>query len=491
MSGPASKSRSVPLPGGIRPGESLWSVVNRLVWLHRPGIDELIEVFEVRRTIWPDLLVAGNSYSTRAAAKSRFLIPLVGMSERQLEAALLPLYLESQGRLVYCPTCAGIGYHSIVLQLPGVTHCPSHGERLLSRCKSCSAPISTKLGPEMVTHPYGCTRCGTSLISSRVDFFRGERPSEVARFTHITRWLQQLTHQVLAWGDLHLAYHSRVATREATERGAQLLALAESCHQRTPPSLQRLREVEQRRASFYFPFSAQPTPVTPKAKMVAERPVFTGAQESVRIYRVYLKSLRRRYFSTAFLKAMHRSDFALWSVSTLRRFPVEVAVAYAILLLRLRCEGWPNFDPLRKDPGRYLLYNHVRSRDQKRGYTLILPRSSHDRQDDGVRVDLEGVSGPLRAWVIAHWQLMEYARLFAEALLFASEQLKHGRFDFAPHLEGRLIPDLFVLVRDEAAGAYRLDFWEPGQMDKSVYREEAQAAEAKEAYYSRLVEGLR
>lgn len=491
MGGPTPKSRSVPLPGGIRPGESLWSVVNRLVWLHRPGIDELIDVFEVRRTIWPDLLVAGNSYNTRAATKSRFLIPLVGMSERQFEAALLPQYLESPGLLVYCPSCARMGYHSIVFQLPGVTHCPSHEERLLRHCKSCGAPISTTLGPDMVTHPYGCAKCGTSLIGSRVDFFRGERPSEVARFTQITRWLQQLTRQVLAWGDLHSAYHFRGVARDAAARGAQLLALAESCSQRTPPSLQLLQEVGQRRASFYFPFSAQPTPVTPKAKMVTERQEFVGAQESARIYRVYLKSLRRRYFSTVFIKAMRRRDFALWSASTLRRFPFEVAVAYAILLLRLRCEGWPSLDPLRKDPDRYLLYNQVRSRDQKRGYTLVLPRSSHDRQDDGVRVDLEGVSGSLRAWVIAHWQLMEYARLFAEALLFASEQLKHGQFDLAPQLEGRLIPNLFALVRDEAVGAYRLDFWEPSEVDKSVYREEGQAAEAKEAYYSRLVEGLR
>lgn len=488
MAAPVPEPRNVSLPGGVRPAESLWSVLNRLIWMHRPGVDELLDIFNIRRQRWPDLLTGRDAESSPNAAKPRFLIAFLGMTERQFDAALLPPYLVSPVRLVYCKSCAVIGYHSIVFQLPGMNMCPIHQERLLKHCRHCSSPITTILGPAMITHPYACAACGASLINRRVDFFHGRTPREIASLNQIMRWLQQLTRKVVAWGDLRTAYHYRVDAPDASVNDAQLLALAASCQKRVPSNLAQLQKEETWKASFYFPFSAQPAF---PAKVSVERLAFAGMEDSVRIYRVYLKSLRKRYFSPAFLKAMRRRNFSLWATESIRRYSFEVAVAYAILLLRSRCEGWSNSDPLRKDPERFLLSNQVRSRDLKHGYTLLLPRSSHDWQDDGVRVDLEAAPNPLRAWIVGHWQLMEYACLFAEAMLFASEQLKQGHFECSPKLQGRLVPDLFALVRDEPAGAYRLDFWRCGRGNKSVYQEEAQFAEAKQAYYSCLANNLR
>lgn len=479
--------KEIPLPGGIRPGESLWSVVHRLIWLYQPGIDELIDLFNIHRQNWPDLLIGGVRHSSWEAAKSRFLIPFVGMSKRQLEAGLLPRYLVSPEQLTFCRSCASRGYHSVLFQLPGLKDCPIHKERLRKCCPHCGSRISTLLGPWAVMHPYACSTCGSPLVSSRLAFFRGDAPQRGNDgFRRIGHWLQRLTQEVLAWGDLRTAYRSHVVL-DTMENDRALLALTASCAMRVPPDLALLPHIWQRRASFFFPFATQE-----HAAAAIHGSAYAGKEASVQIYRVYLKSLRQRYLSHAFLQAIHcKQAGGLWSPDLFRRFPFEVAIAYAVLLLRLRCEMWPSLDPLRKDPDYYLVYNQVRSRDQWRGYTLLSPRSSSDRPEDGVRTSLDGIQDPLRAWVVKHWQLVEYRCLFAEALLFAKEQLGRGLFELAPNLEGRLIPDFFALVRDDAQSAYRLDFWGRPHGDEAAYREWGRAAEDKVAYYRELVEGLR
>lgn len=47
----------------------------------------------------------------------------------------------------HCPACARFGYHTMAFQLPSITECPWHGDRLADCCSSCGAPNTGRFGP--------------------------------------------------------------------------------------------------------------------------------------------------------------------------------------------------------------------------------------------------------------------------------------------------------------------------------------------------------
>lgn len=61
-----------------------------------------------------------------------------------------------------CPRCAESSYHSLLFQMPGVTHCPWHGYALISRCPRCDRPLQSGLREE---RPPGQCSCGHDLVS--------------------------------------------------------------------------------------------------------------------------------------------------------------------------------------------------------------------------------------------------------------------------------------------------------------------------------------
>ena len=61
-----------------------------------------------------------------------------------------------------CTQCAESGYHTMLFQMPGVTHCPWHGRRLVTACPTCGRPLQAGLREEL---PPGQCLCGHDLIN--------------------------------------------------------------------------------------------------------------------------------------------------------------------------------------------------------------------------------------------------------------------------------------------------------------------------------------
>lgn len=53
----------------------------------------------------------------------------------------------SSHRVRHCPVCARFGYHTMAFQLPSITECPWHGDRLQDRCPECATPSAGTFGP--------------------------------------------------------------------------------------------------------------------------------------------------------------------------------------------------------------------------------------------------------------------------------------------------------------------------------------------------------
>lgn len=69
--------------------------------------------------------------------------------------------------LRYCRKCLQLGFHSMLFQHWGVTHCPLHGEALLNGCTGCDQPLVPNVS-RILLNPYCCTRCSQLLIKTVV-----------------------------------------------------------------------------------------------------------------------------------------------------------------------------------------------------------------------------------------------------------------------------------------------------------------------------------
>lgn len=60
-----------------------------------------------------------------------------------------------------CPSCARCCYHSLLFQMPGVTHCPWHGDALIDRCLRCDRSLQAGLASDL---PPGRCPCGHDRV---------------------------------------------------------------------------------------------------------------------------------------------------------------------------------------------------------------------------------------------------------------------------------------------------------------------------------------
>lgn len=121
------------------------------------------------------------------------------------------------------------------------------------------------------------------------------------------------------------------------------------------------------------------------------------------VCRAHLKNIRNKFISHNFLSSYNWDNSFLWKDETLKKYPNEVAVVCAILLLREQCEG------------RKFI---VREHDRRRGQNLIWPLVRPLLQENGVSVEFHSAFPKIIKWVQWHWELMKYAGLFEEALIY-------------------------------------------------------------------------
>lgn len=61
-----------------------------------------------------------------------------------------------------CKACSRSCYHSLLFQMPGVSHCPWHGNKLISRCDRCERPLLAGFGKGL---PLLACPCGRDFVN--------------------------------------------------------------------------------------------------------------------------------------------------------------------------------------------------------------------------------------------------------------------------------------------------------------------------------------
>jgi hypothetical protein len=147
-------------PAWHRPGESLWSALNKISFCTGAPVADVLDfvagkrVARPRSTLFaPDAPLAASLCARLGlgSSKAADLFPAVGLLSSERRRAL-------QLALRWCPECLANAYHSAVFQDWSLLTCPWHGCRLLDRCQNCRRPVDP-LG----LVPWQCTSCGESL----------------------------------------------------------------------------------------------------------------------------------------------------------------------------------------------------------------------------------------------------------------------------------------------------------------------------------------
>lgn len=149
----------------VRPYESLWSLVNRFAFLHRPAWHSLsadlrwghsFGIFQslVERPADPKKLSAWLNRHRGAAE-------LLQLSKSALLRSCLPTwdFEESYPELRFCSQCLREAFHSPVFQWVGLDRCPLHQLRLRTGCPHCGHQINTIWTRQMLLTPFGCGDC--------------------------------------------------------------------------------------------------------------------------------------------------------------------------------------------------------------------------------------------------------------------------------------------------------------------------------------------
>lgn len=102
-----------------------------------------------RRTLLRSTM--GDSATQRTLIKTLAITPEI--AKHWNEVAWCPAtvdwnWRELDWRLRICPSCALVGYHCVLYQMPWITTCPWHGDRLITRCKQCQRPLASTLEGE-------------------------------------------------------------------------------------------------------------------------------------------------------------------------------------------------------------------------------------------------------------------------------------------------------------------------------------------------------
>ena len=88
--------------------------------------------------------------------------------------------------LTYCHRCLALGFHSVVHQRLGATHCPIHGDGLEQACRACGHVSPYWLHAHLLDAPFRCARCRRPY--GRATFSRiGSRPLPAVMRTAVTR----------------------------------------------------------------------------------------------------------------------------------------------------------------------------------------------------------------------------------------------------------------------------------------------------------------
>lgn len=440
-----------PLTGGVRPYESLWSVINRFNWLNRPSYSEFETTFSKTKSRYFELVWdPSHPFYDSKYALDFSLLRQIGMTPARLKNAVVPPWLITNSRLRFCEACARMGYHATVFMFPQLTRCPAHRVALRSTCPACEAGISTIINDSTITAPYGCSQCGNLLIEGRRAFFEARLPEKFRDIARSARWVKHLSARALLWGDFCESMWT--ADRYSGEINSHLMAAMATSSQLSIP-----REVFLPTHEIILE-SSHSLPRAALSSLSADADGTLNEASFHPIYKAFLrkKAPRRLYYQQ--IRRIRKMGGIKWVILRYaHEFPELVTEIYSNLIFRRHCESWPKRFPNKLD--RDIVFRRSPSRGPDEFGPQWLEQRSLPNGFRDVHMSRRSLHPAINLWVTRHIAMREVSGLYQEARQFSTEMVKRADFFHWPHLPGFCGPHLVVLTFDKKVDSYRLDFW--------------------------------
>lgn len=133
-------------PSGPAPYESAWSLITKVGAANLLNAHEIASLVITRRPSdsWERLLLSSESWQLNALAA------LLGVDVERVRTAFLnelgfPSSRQTSYQIRHCPSCAALGYHCTLFNLPLVKRCPWHSLPLSPGCAGCIKLLKTVL----------------------------------------------------------------------------------------------------------------------------------------------------------------------------------------------------------------------------------------------------------------------------------------------------------------------------------------------------------
>ena len=450
--------------GGVRLGESLWSVTHRFLWLNSPNLSDLIKTCDLS-SLTPFSLIDGGlrshlqftshliqtipeSYQGFAEAlhlsKAQWLAGTLGWLRIHHSDDIL-------SEMRFCPECLRAGYHTVVFQLTCINHCPIHKLPLISGCPHCGKPVSPELCSATLHFPYGCTKCGQLIVSksSLIDPAKidGQAATEIIAWH---RWLGSMPFLSAyptataaspgyfspAWRHACIASLGKYAAPDSmclpnTSRTHRAEALCKisltrwetAAASRKLNGLDYLAELARSREASWI--EGRTNPIDPLADTrygLSRNHRIPGSHNSSvensqyqAIYRAYRRHLQKSWLGKKhdLLQSFVDGSPSLWLPTSSTPERDRRAAAYALLLFRCKMENWPDV----------FCYNAPDFHSTPRPRKNLMPAGM-----PAYEFDQKGIYQPHSDWLQKHVFYENLRALFHKAFRLASAMAAIGQY---------------------------------------------------------------
>ena len=449
------------LPGGFYPGESLWSIVNRFVWLNRTTLNETKNVFkELLLNRCSHFVLKTDSRYFHSIDNHSELFKSLKFTNRQFRLAVPPRFIRNSHRLRFCPDCARQGFHASVFQLPIFDRCPAHGTRLESKCSSCGSIIEFHIRNDTVKNPYACQVCGKSLVESRTLFFMANLPQGINKIRRATRWLHGLDKLTIGWGDFpSFDWCDRNYRGVDDHRLMTALASATGLLKMIPGANWPIGQLKLGETNFFY-----------MDGIVNLNEKNTNESLHIPNYEAIYKSFLRQKTRQLRLTLLQHGGFAKIRMTPamehVMAFPDLMKLVFSMLFFRSHCESWrPDKEFI--DSIDVACYRRVHGKIRFPKHFLRPNPSTYlggsckkyfesGRLPQAVQVRAEGILF-----------IRQLSWIWREASDYATEMVNRGRILRRPPLGGIYMPQFYTLTRSQDSSVFRLDFWSG---PKTLYR---------------------
>lgn len=183
--------------GSLPPYSSLWVIMHRLALTNQITIAEVRAIAKTTSfsTGMHSLTENTNTINLEALAAA------IGEPPEAMTFATLQPFARwvqeyfLRTTIQYCPTCLGLGYHSVFHCLTLMKRCPLHGEVLRQQCP-CGAPISACVSAAIFRDGGTCSKCSRRFLDIRQARSTTMVSENLSAFAEVRDWLVGLTQQV-------------------------------------------------------------------------------------------------------------------------------------------------------------------------------------------------------------------------------------------------------------------------------------------------------